>query len=53
MRIKMDDDVMEWLIYNEKKFHWDLKPNAPKEIIEKFEKYTKMYEDDLELTHEN
>lgn len=49
MMIKPDFDVDKWCVYNEKKFSLELKPEAPKEIKEKFEKWEQQYDSWIKL----
>ena len=46
MRVKIDFDIDKWCIYDEKNFEVKLKKNAPKDIMEKFEKWKNAYNQD-------
>lgn len=39
MQIVLPNELKEWCYYDIKKFSWQLKDNAPKEIVKKFQKY--------------
>ena len=39
MQIVLPDELKEWCYYDIKSFSWQIKKDAPKEIIKKFEKH--------------
>ena len=49
MRVKIDEELREWLVYNEKKFRLELKSNAPTHIIKKFNEHRKAFKKTVEI----
>lgn len=39
MQIVLPDELKEWCYYDIKKFSYQLKKNAPEDIVKKFKKY--------------
>lgn len=39
MQIVLPDELKEWCYYDIKKFSYQLKENAPKDIVKKFKEY--------------
>lgn len=39
MQIVLPKELKQWCYYDVKRFSWQLKPNTPKDIKEKFQKH--------------
>lgn len=53
MRVKIDEELKKWLVYNEKKFRLELKSNAPTDIIKKFNEYKKAFDKTVRINTSN
>ncbi len=52
MRVKIDENIRKWLEYNEEKYKLELKPNAPGDIVKKFNEHEKKFKKTIEIKEE-